>query len=334
MMKLRSIQCLRALAVVGVVAVHTLGSRALVGSYGVDLFFVISGFIISRTARRAPSAAAFLRARFLRVVPLYYIQTAPWILCTLLSGAPLLAAPLGATLLFWPVWGNRFVYPLLAVGWTLCFEALFYTSLGAVVKFGRRAATALLVGYAVALGLDLAGTQGAVQFLGSPLLLEFLLGAAISVRPVRERPRLGAAAIVGAGVWLLLWVVHGVGATPVGERALEPAVATLRIAIAAPAAGLLVWGALQLESLCKGRLAQPFSGLGDASYSIYLAHPLILRGVAGLWRLAGAPPAAAAPILICAGVAGGVLAYRTMEQPLLAAFRRGRTPQPVAVAAE
>jgi peptidoglycan/LPS O-acetylase OafA/YrhL len=339
--KLQSIQVLRAIAALAVLSVHALfrwsieahtplPPAAHMGAFGVDLFFVISGFIVCRAARRAPSATSFLLARYIRVAPVYYVQTAPWLLALLVKGGAFLT-PLATSLLFWPVWGKTPAYPLLLIGWTLCFEALFYASLGVVVKFGRRAVAALLAGYAAALALDAVGVGGLPQFLGSPLLLEFLLGAVIAMRPVRERPRLGGAAILAACILFLFWAIHGVGETPEGLLAYDRVVAFPRVLVAAPPAFLLVWGALQLERLCEGWPAKAFAYIGDASYSIYLTHPIALFAVEGAWLVLRLPLLALPFVDLAVGLGAGVLAYRTIEQPLLAFLRP--KPQLIIVAA-
>src|SRR5262249_53492993 len=153
MARLRSIQVLRAVAALGVLFVHGFGPSAHIGVYGVDLFFVISGYIVCWTAQRASSAAEFLRALYRRVARVDYVQPLPWIAVAAGKGWPILA-PLGTSLLFWPIWGGSPVLPLHVVGWTLCFEALFYCGLGGVIRFGWRAAAALLIGYAAALALN------------------------------------------------------------------------------------------------------------------------------------------------------------------------------------
>ena len=68
MQKLRSIQTLRALAACGVVVYHTYdtGGKAAYGGVGVDLFFVISGFIMAKVAQ-AKTAAKFAQDRLWRI---------------------------------------------------------------------------------------------------------------------------------------------------------------------------------------------------------------------------------------------------------------------------
>src|SRR5690606_27058234 len=79
MKRLHGIQYLRAVAALGVVVFHAAersGTHFAIGAAGVDVFFVISGFIMwVITSQRAPSPAAFLRDRIERIAPLYWIAT-------------------------------------------------------------------------------------------------------------------------------------------------------------------------------------------------------------------------------------------------------------------
>jgi len=120
------------------------------GSAGVDIFFVISGFVMAITTQGEPArgparlAAAwvFIQRRILRIVPLYWFYT-------LLKAALLLAIPalavkstiepvhFAASLLFIPMkspWG--LVQPVLPVGWTLNFEMLFYMVFAIAIALG------------------------------------------------------------------------------------------------------------------------------------------------------------------------------------------------------
>lgn len=334
MTRIQSIQILRVAAALGVISLHCLQSweqlaktyttsAAHLGGYGVDLFFVISGFIICNVARSAPTAAEFLRRRFLRVAPLYYVQTAPYVVGGLATGKLLLAG-FATSLLFWPIWGAKPSFPLLAVGWSLGFEALFYTSLSLVVRFGSKGAIGLLAVYAGAFLLNVAGAGGVFQFIGNPLLLEFLLGVAIALIPARkQRPLLGLVA-VGLACWLLVYRAgYGLGPTHEGTRAFDPIIAACRVYAAGPPAFLLVWGALQFEPWCKGALARVFGYLGDASYSIYLTHPLVIVVAEFAWRNTTGTTLLAMPFVEYAvGVAAGVLAYERLEKPILAVLHR------------
>lgn len=334
MVRLNSIQVLRAVAALGVVALHcaiswqdAVGQKypavLRLGAFGVDLFFAISGYIICSTAKSSPSAADFLRKRFVRVAPVYYIQTAAFAPISLATGKFTLAA-LATSLLFWPVWGPEPTTPLLKVGWTLGFEMLFYTSFAAAMRFGARATAVLLAAYVGATALNVAGAGGVTQFVGSPLLAEFLFGALIALAAGPKSPAKGAAAVLLAGAVLALPTARGFGAAWAGWPVLHPDVAFMRLMCAGLPCAILVWGALQLEPWCRGRFMAVLGYLGDASYSIYLSHILVLALVVGAWRWTGAPAIAMPFVEFVCGVGAGVLAFELVEKPLLARLREPR----------
>src|SRR6476661_2767169 len=152
---------------------------AIAGRAGVDIFFVLSGFIITKTAQGL-SAEEFAWRRFRRIVPFYLICCVP---------AVLIAAQVGfgwrralATFVLWPA-TDRMTAPLVMVGWTLCFEVLFYAA-ATLVLFNRRWLYPLLGFYAAALMFR--SDEPVLQFLGNPIIAEFLLGALLFYAP-RER---------------------------------------------------------------------------------------------------------------------------------------------------
>jgi exopolysaccharide production protein ExoZ len=333
MTKLQSIQILRAVAALSVIIVHCAlswhddakGAEVFrLGGYGVDVFFVISGYIICSVARASPSSADFLRKRFIRVAPVYYVYSAPHYLIMFLTFGSVPLTSLATTLLFWPAWGMRPTFPLLTVGWSLGFEVLFYTGFAAAMRFGRRGAAAILTAYAGAAALNMAGAGGVFLFLGSPLLTEFLLGVLIAMAPGRRSPASGAAAVALACAGFALHAALGLGDTWRGGTVLtfRPDVALARLVWSGPAAALLVWGALQLEPWCRGRAAAVLSYFGDASFSIYLAHPLVILFTSAAWRAQAAPPIALPFVDLYCGVTAGVLAFEFVEKPLLAFLHR------------
>lgn len=293
------------------------------GAFGVDLFFVISGFIVCKAAAKATSAANFLRNRFIRVAPLYYVVSTPCLVGAIFAGKFALSS-LATSLLFWPIWGTEPTFPLLTVGWSLCFEALFYTGLSVAVQFGKRGAYALVLAYTCALALNVAGAGGVFRFIGNPLLLEFLFGVVIALTSGRRWPPIaGAGAILGAIYLLGFRAAHGFGPTYDGLRSFLTEVAFLRVAVIGPAAFLMVWGALQLEPWCKGVLVRALGHLGDASYSIYLTHPLVIVAVeVFMWRSRSAALMVMPFLEYLLAIAAGLLAYEFLEKPLLAVVRR------------
>lgn len=144
--RIESLEALRALAAALVLWGHALDYAGYRGdlsrsfAFGADLFFVLSGYIVSLSAERSVGAIDFLRRRAWRILPLYYAATLLEFLRLGLRGFGWESERLLSSLLFWPLptWGSQGPGPLLAVGWTLHFEVLFYLWLGVLVAWRPR----------------------------------------------------------------------------------------------------------------------------------------------------------------------------------------------------
>lgn len=320
-MKLWSLQAVRFFAALAVVHFHAAhiafvvtgqhgvsGARlAEFGRAGVDVFFVLSGVVISLAARRS-TAEAFAWSRVRRIFPPYLVAAAPFVL--------LAATKAGfgwrdglASLALWPM-TDVLTSPALPVGWTLCFEVLFYAAV-TVVVWRPVMAWVLLAGYAAALALGLG-------FIGSPMILEFLAGVGLSFAP-RWRP---AAWAIPLGVAALVATSLGGVVPPISETGLLGGEhAWLRVAGMGLPAVLIVWGAMQI-SIRPNWLTY----MGDASYALYLIHPLVSFVMVAVMALV--PLEASADAWVVAGIGLSLLAgwqlHERVEKPLLSYF--GRKP--------
>jgi exopolysaccharide production protein ExoZ len=257
MQKLRSIQILRGIAVIGVVALHALGAQA--GAAGVDLFFVISGFIIGKVmVGRAP--LSFLADRFWRIFPFYWACSLPWLGVAWITHQ-LEPGRTIASLFLWPV-TDHFGEPYLTQAWSLCYEMLFYYSATIALATGK--GRWLIATFFAIFALNLIHGSVLAGLFGYPLILDFLMGLAIG--KMKLDARAGAPAL-GLGILLLVtvpasyFVHHTVGISDLS---------TLRRVLywGVPSA-MVVYGALSLERHATFR---PLIILGDASYAIYLTH--------------------------------------------------------------
>lgn len=283
-MKITSIQGLRAIAAWLVVFHHVLqiyyestytsllGWLALAkGSVGVDLFFVISGFVmIIVTSSGTTSAGSFLMRRLARIVPAYWLATGIFA-GVLLVFPHLVRHPirldlqhLGMSLGFLSGYFPGHFYPVLTVGWSLNFEMLFYFLLALAIASGRALAVSHLERWLVPLAIaclvfvypwSFPGTE----MLKSRLLLVFVMGHALGLLYVRQRlplkPWLGPL-LIGAGIATILTF----------ERK-----ATIVWGAACTA---IVWGSLCLERYFARM--KWLSTLGNWSYSTYLVHPIVI----------------------------------------------------------
>jgi exopolysaccharide production protein ExoZ len=299
--KLRSIQVLRAVAACAVVVLHAYPEahapigNAGYGAAGVDLFFVISGFIMASVAQ-GRTAGQFLRDRLWRIYPLWWVAVLPW----------LFMVPRGPTFILsslslWPIYAGGYYVPVLKVGWTLSFELLFY--LGMTLAIATRAAAPLAL-YALFLLGALTTANPLLHFIGNPLALEFLMGVLVARLP-RHRA-LGL--LIPLGLSLFALTSPGIGDV---EASLGPQWALSRVLQWGMPAALVVWGVLSLERLFKHRRFDLPVAIGDASYSIYLFHPLAAFGLAFTW-----------PIRLGIALATGWAMHILVERKLLAA-RKG-----------
>jgi exopolysaccharide production protein ExoZ len=289
------------------------------GAAGVDVFFVISGLIITRTAGRARSATRFAWSRFWRVAPLYWLATLPWI--AIKAGA-LTVPALVASFAFWPAAGHEVVAPVLGVGWTLCFEMLFYAVVALILASGRRRSAILLALTAYTAGWLLRERTGApaFQFLGNPIILEFLMGAAAAVLAPRVGRRTGAALLALGLLGFAAGLVFGFGQISELGGVITGALSAPRALIWGVPAMLVVLGAVALEPKGEpGPIREGLARLGDASYALYLIHPLALLAAGAV--LAGVKGLSGDIVILAALVACpllGLAVHRWIERPLLA----------------
>ena len=297
--------------------------------FGVHLFFVISGFIMLRTARGYGSsrgALVFLARRAIRVVPLYWVMTSLVLLGAAVA-PQLLNAELGG-----PAWvlgsyafvpvarGSGAINPVLGQGWTLDYEMFFYALFGGTMLLPRRVAlpvlAASLIGL-VALGRVVAPPFAAAAAWTDGLLLEFLFGLGLGLAAERGLGfgRVAAAAAVLAGTLGI------VALGPLSGR-FDDLAPWLRGGV--PAA-LVVGGCVLGPRWRPGRAVVAMAALGDASYSLYLSHPFAVRLLAAAW-LAGAPtraPVSAYLAAACAMALGvALLIHRFVERPMTQALQR------------
>jgi peptidoglycan/LPS O-acetylase OafA/YrhL len=338
--KLRNVQALRAVAAYMVVFHHVVDSwnnyagqiygypiNLSVGTAGVDIFFLISGFIMVHTNRGGGATPAeFLGKRIARVVPLYWLLSLAAFVgfalgFKLFGRSDITLQQMLSSLFFIPTLNTRgaVTEPPLFVGWTLNYEMFFYLVFSAQLAFRSSALRALVVPAAFGcLGVWALLSPGPyVMFYGSTIVWEFYIGMLLATHLPRGLSALGAAsgwAAVGAGAALLV-------------------VATLfdsgpwrGITCGLPAS-LIVFGALQLERSGRRLLGDWWRRQGDASYSIYLSHPFVLQ-LAGKSMIAtgvnlsfvGIGMGYAASFLAVSLV--GTLLYRHVEAPLEKIGRR------------
>ncbi|WP_348643447.1 acyltransferase family protein [Rhizobium lusitanum] len=341
---LLNLQVLRALAALSVVVAHALhetetlagatGRAAVDGSawnlgFGVDIFFVLSGFIMTHTAAsefgRSGAPRRFFLRRCARVIPLYWLLTSVMLLGALVAPS-LLTVPIGsvshvlASYFFIPSGrGVDEVRPVLALGWTLNYEMLFYVFFAAAlllpIRLGVVWLSVLMVGMAL-VGNLVDPNHVQIAFWTSPIILEFLFGVYVALI-FRSGVRIGGGAALGLmAVGFLGFIRISV---PWDDAALPQ---FLRSGL--PAA-LLVLAAAIGPVLPQKRLVFWGVALGDASYSLYLAHPFVLRPMRAIWvkLVGGALPLGLFVVVATLGAAVFALAlFKGVEKPLTSRVQR------------
>jgi exopolysaccharide production protein ExoZ len=290
---LGAIQVLRALAALGVVVYHMQGELAhrgfddpfpslAIGAFGVDLFFVISGFIMvyssARSFARPGAGRRFLAKRIVRIAPLYWIFTSlSAVIAVLLARYPGHAdysfKHILASYLFIPAPRpeDGAMLPTLPTGWTLNYEMFFYVCFAVALQWSRPiavAAVGLALTTMVIVGA-LAALPEPVAFLANSMTIEFCLGMLL-------------AQLFLAGWRLPLWarlVLIALGAAYAMLGAAHGETSPIRgIAWGVPAAAIVGAAALANASP-RGLAARALETLGDASYSLYLVHTALFVAI-------------------------------------------------------
>jgi peptidoglycan/LPS O-acetylase OafA/YrhL len=333
------VQYLRAVAALAVFYFHfvvILGeenatSKAMpieqIGAAGVDLFFVISGFIMAMIAWNGSfKPLTFLRNRLVRVAPLYWTVTlvvfaialfAP----TLLGSTMADVVQLFHSLLFVPNGLDaKSSVPTLIVGWTLNYEMFFYVLVavfGGVFKDRFQLSTIAFICVLVVIGLFLKPANGYLKFYLNPIILEFAMGILVFHGWRSTLGRIPTAVSASLLALSLVAIVVSFNRNP-GE---------LRTLYWGMPAALLLFASLHFIKIKSEWLRS----LGDWSYSIYLIHLFIIMGVVKIIAPALQPYTIPLPLLIvlvtAVLIASSAALYRWFEQPITAALKSRTSPQ-------
>lgn len=336
---IRNVQALRFLAALGVATSHIADRLIPHGpanrwfwsipwTAGVDLFFVISGFIMLLLAHGRfghPGAALeFLKRRAIRIVPPYWFFTTLTVVLVLLAGGRLKGTTIdwaqalaSYAFLPWPR-ADGAIVPIVSQGWTLNYEMAFYAMVAAALTL-RRGGVVLCLAFPLIVASHAVWPQAAFVpvFWSDPIILEFLAGMGLA-RLYLAGHRLshgGSVAVMLAGIALfvaLLWGHFGALDRPV--QCGIPATLIAAAAILAPQPPRL------------GPIGRFVRIGGDASYALYLSHYLIVNAVALVWRHLGLgmPWIGVAAGLGCA-VAVAILFHLQVERPVADSLRKHLT---------
>ena len=298
---------------------------------GVDIFFIISGFIMYHTsADRFGTAGAgweFLKRRAIRLVPIYWLYTTAMLAALVMFNGRIAhndvtLGQIVASYVFvpWPR-ADGDLRPILSLGWTLNYEVFFYLAFGAVMAASKRRGMLLLAGAFIALvllGVLVRPDSWVAYFWTRPIILEFLFGIGLA-RVFRAGVRLrwpAAAAMVVAGIGLMML------ATALNLQYL------LMRPLWAGVPALIICAGLALGPGSHHPLMRLARAGGDSSYSLYLSHAFTVNIASMVWlRLSLGSPWAFTGIAIAASMAVAWVSYRLLEQPALRWLRHFTEPR-------
>ncbi len=313
---------------------HAPGPFRMAGLYGVILFFVISGFIMTYTTGTGRfDPRQFLDRRIRRVIPIYYVTNAVLLAVVLLAPSLFARTTFEPThflksLLFIPAYdpsGSGEIWPFFKLGWTLNYEMFFYAVFAALFAFTLLVRLSILT--VLFVGLVLVGASADIssaipRFYTQAIILPFVAGAWLGAFDLRGRTSLPP--VVAWGLLVASSIVVGILAMGHGgSPEAVPVQLSLTLCCAVQIAAVV--------SLVDGgnrRLPAFVLLLGDASYSIYLTHMYAVGAVTAVARRL--PDYMLYPSMAAAGAAGilsGIIVYLLVERPMNRAIRNGARPK-------
>jgi exopolysaccharide production protein ExoZ len=346
---IKNIQYLRFLAAFMVVFAHSnlqiygFDTRTTnIGGFGVDLFFVISGFIMPfiiygglYREHQSPlmDAGGFMWRRITRIWPMYTLTILMVMLISALVAKGTISNPTADLAYLFnaskiePAWFLETITfthwvrpPILGIGWTLQVEFLFYAAIAIVLLLRAKTLEALEVGLLAFffVAFMVSPISLIASSLSNAMIIEFMLGVflyRIVSRGVLMPKAIAAFVALGSiPAFLTIEYQHLVNLSGLIYRP---------IAWGIPAF-FFVWSALSLEHVTKD--VKWLSLLGDASYSLYLVHGFVAPLFAFFWVNHGLESSIPywiylpAYLIVCQ--AAGLLAHLYVEKPINNAVRK------------
>jgi exopolysaccharide production protein ExoZ len=329
-----NVQVLRLVAALLVVGTHSTlySSQHLApgvvwhfGEVGVDLFFVISGFVMMtsswRHLKKPGYGRMFLAKRVIRIVPMYWIATTLNLvlvlaLPTLTDASRPSAARVVLSYLFVSTESpDGRMEPIHGVGWTLVFEMFFYVvfALALALRLNVLIFCSVIFTACAAGGWIRPDSYSPALVYLSPLLLYFVAGMVIG-RWVVDRAR--RPAVLWLGYLGLAWSLDA--AVRSGSEGfalsllLRPVLVVITVVVC-----------VMLEPVTSRYVPRFLTFMGDASYSLYLFHPFIGPVVPiVLARLHLVHPWVSVALTFPAALLGGALIYFWVERPTTRRLQR------------
>jgi peptidoglycan/LPS O-acetylase OafA/YrhL len=345
-----SIDALRGLAIIGVVAAHSrdlfaflpslADALAKLGSCGVQLFFVLSAFTLMNSwAGRHDGAARFYLRRLFRIVPMFWLATGVYFGLDRLLGTPFWlggvvdARSVLLTLLFSHGWSAGTINAIVPGGWSIAVEMNFYLlfPLLAVAATGLTRSVLMLV---AALLLAIGANSAAALLLPAGPLFEdfiyywlpnalpaFMIGlVAFHLRDRAPRRWPAATGLALLAAWLAVAVARGL--LPWASSLAQPISRGTAIAVAGLLLILALYRLPVRAWLSRLLVNRAMVRLGQISFSVYLLHFMVIealrRTIGPLTlptRVADLAWLASLPVLVGLSALPALLTYRWIEQP-------------------
>ena len=309
-----------------------------VGYQGVNIFFVLSGFLIYGSLLDRPvPLRRFVQRRVRRIYPTYLVMLALYVALSLLIPSRSKLPQTGAVrtvvenALLLPGLGSG--EPIIAVSWSLSFEIVFYLVLPVLVtglgmrRWSRRGRVALWAALCIAWAVAGEAVPPVmrifIMFIPGLLLFEFVRSG--RAERLREATR-------GAPTWIAFFL--GIALSPLWGRtpiagwliAANTSMHVFSTAVLAAGTSLLLLHAVHRGTSGLRLLEHPWMRfLGVSSYSFYLIHGLTINAVAAVfWGVLGSSAEGAGalafvalmPPVYLACVAASAVLFRTVERPL------------------
>lgn len=321
MQRLEGLQVLRALAAIMVVFYHTFYALTLRQDpcwlcqnsswrssmvFGVDVFFVISGFIVSTVAERETNAGRFLIKRIWKIVPLYYAVSALEYWWKMNGGNEPTLTQVLKSMFFIRQSGG----PVLIHGWTLVYEMWFYSAMALLILLGFRR-----IGW---WGAAVMLVMGWYQW---PLLVLFSAGCVVGELSKRwTAPAVVGALCLAAGIGWWMWLSYeGASYGPAFNWDSAFGNHAWRLKRFGVAAVLVVAGVV-LPAWRNASMPRWLVFLGDASYPIYICQQIGLV-YAGLYaNYIHGMAYSLVTTALCVSI--GIAAHLLWERPYGQAWRR------------
>lgn len=278
----------------------------------------------------------FLWRRATRIYPLYWIftiiQLSAILLIPSVTDRVITTENIVASFLLLP----QTVYPILAPGWTLVYEMFFYLVFALLFFIPKRFSLHFLSAwagvticlYAIQTTDGMSNTTDLLQLpiYASPMNLEFLAGCLVGFASTNRINRLGTVSLVIGTLWFLSGSILVKSLTDASAE-----FGFTRVIVFGIASALILYGLVTLEQNGVDNNKHPgviggwLIAVGDASYSLYLSHLLVINVFAMIWArlsLQGLVVQALFEIaMLVTCISSAIITYRVVELPLLDRMR-------------